>query len=358
MTMNDTLHIIEDALINSVQISGLVLVMMMMIESLNRNSNGTFFKDIRKNKKAGVLLSAALGAIPGCLGGFATVSLYSKHIVSFGALVAMMIASSGDEAFVMMATTPRAALVTSVILFGVGTVIGLAVDQFMKQHDIHPGKSSTLHAHHHCDKDCPGSTARNISVKRVTLFCAVLAFIIYLVGGIFGFGHNHSAASEVAGMNLDLFDEAWMNVVFGILSIYVLVTIVKASDHFIDEGLWKHVVVRHLPSIFLWTFGILTGLGLVMAHYDISAWISDNTELMILLAAAIGLIPESGPHLVFVTLFASGVIPFPVLLASCISQDGHASLPLFAENKKAFLVAKAINFIAALAVGFIGTLFV
>ena len=64
---------------------------------------------------------------------------------------------------------------------------------------------------------------------------------------------------------------------------------------------------------------------------------------MILLAIVIGLIPESGPHLVFVTLFASGVIPFPVLLANSIVQDGHASLPLLADSKASFLKAKAIK---------------
>ena len=54
---------------------------------------------------------------------------------------------------------------------------------------------------------------------------------------------------------------------------------------------------------------------------------------------------------IFVTLFAAGVIPAPVLIASCISQDGHASLPLLAESKGAFIRAKAINCVVALIVG-------
>ena len=73
---------------------------------------------------------------------------------------------------------------------------------------------------------------------------------------------------------------------------------------------------------------------------------------MILLATLIGIIPESGPHMIFVTLYAAGIVPLPVLLASCISQDGHASLPLIAESKTDFLKAKIINCIVALAVGF------
>ena len=73
---------------------------------------------------------------------------------------------------------------------------------------------------------------------------------------------------------------------------------------------------------------------------------------MILLATAIGIIPESGPHMIFVTLYAAGVVPMPVLLASCISQDGHASIPLLAESKRSFIWAKLINCAVALLVGF------
>ena len=56
--------------------------------------------------------------------------------------------------------------------------------------------------------------------------------------------------------------------------------------------------------------------------------------------------------MIFVTLYASGIVPLPVLLASSISQDGHSSLPLLAESKKSFAVAKLINFVIALIVGY------
>ena len=101
----------------------------------------------------------------------------------------------------------------------------------------------------------------------------------------------------------------------------------------------------------MWTLGTLVLVGVLTSFFDISTWISDNTILMIFLAALIGVIPESGPHLVFVSLYASGVVPLPVLLASCISQDGHASLPLLAQSRRSFLMAKAINVLVAYAVG-------
>ncbi|MCK4823782.1 hypothetical protein KA005_48965, partial [bacterium] len=76
----------------------------------------------------------------------------------------------------------------------------------------------------------------------------------------------------------------------------------------------------------------------------------------LLIAIFIGIIPESGPHLVFVTLYAEGMIPFSILLASSISQDGHGSLPLLAESKKGFLTVKSVNMIFALLAGLTGYL--
>ena len=99
-------------------------------------------------------------------------------------------------------------------------------------------------------------------------------------------------------------------------------------------------------------------LGIGLQYVDIDRWISDNTILMILLATAIGIIPESGPHMIFVTLFAAGVVPFPVLLASSISQDGHSSIPLLAESKKSFFWAKTINCAVALVAGLVAMLFI
>ena len=164
-------------------------------------------------------------------------------------------------------------------------------------------------------------------------------------------GHNHSHD----GFNL--LSEDWMNVLFAGLSVIILFVLLFASDHFVDEHLWKHIIRKHLPTIFAWTFGVLLVLGIALQYVDIKDWTSTNTALMILLATLVGIIPESGPHLIFLTLYASGAVSFPVLLASSISQDGHASIPLLAESKKSFIWAKLINCIVALLAGFTAMLF-
>ena len=89
---------------------------------------------------------------------------------------------------------------------------------------------------------------------------------------------------------------------------------------------------------------------------DINGWIANNMFVVLAVALLIGIIPESGPHLVFVTLFASGTIPFSILLASSIVQDGHGMLPLLAESKRGFLSVKAVNLVFGAIAGIIGLL--
>ena len=65
--------------------------------------------------------------------------------------------------------------------------------------------------------------------------------------------------------------------------------------------------------------------------------IKSNTFATLMLAVLIGIIPESGPHLVFVSLFTKGAIPFSILPASSIVQDGHGMLPLLVVSKRSLI---------------------
>ena len=113
------------------------------------------------------------------------------------------------------------------------------------------------------------------------------------------------------------------------------------------------MVKKHLPRIFLWTFGALLVMQLLESHLDVHAWIHDNTLLVMLIAVLIGIIPESGPHLIFVTMYASGTLPFSILLASLIVQDGHGMLPMLAISRRGFLVVKGINIIIGALAGWL-----
>ena len=350
----DIADILIDALRAAVLITGMVVIMMMMIESLNISSSGRFFQRLQGSKFGQIVLSALLGWIPGCMGGLASVSLFSHGMISFGALVAMLIATAGDESFVMLTLFPGKALLISAVCLAVGIATGVIIDYLGPKVGLKPltlkacghmelHEEDTHHEHEHKRK-------RSFSWKRVVLFAGIALYIAALASGMLEHEHEGAEGHDEHGFNL--LSEDWMNMLFAGLSVIMLAVAAFGSDHFVEGHLWSHVIARHVPKIFAWTFGVLVLLGFITEVFDISSWISANTALMILLATLIGIIPESGPHLIFVTLFAAGVIPAPVLLASCISQDGHASLPLLAESKGAFLRAKAVNCIVALIIGF------
>ena len=120
--MNAFFTILLTALRGAILISGLVVVMMMVFEGLNVSTRGRLFPVLAKSGTGQVLLSGFLGAVPGCVGGFAAVSLYTHRLVGFGALLAMLVATAGDEAFMMLALFPSKALPLFLFLLLLGIV--------------------------------------------------------------------------------------------------------------------------------------------------------------------------------------------------------------------------------------------
>ena len=264
-----------DILKESVVLSLIVIALMFAIEAFNFTSKGRLLEFLHKSRAGQILSSAVLGAIPGCVGGYFSVSMYSKKMFTFGALLAMAVATTGDEAFVMLAMYPK----TAVAIFGGLLALGIGAGFLIDARNPH------YIAKDAAECDCPDP--------------------------------DHTLTNEHK-------------------------TLKHRFIHTLKHGL----------KIFIWTFCIMAAVEILQNFVDLEAWVSDNTALMVLLAVLIGCIPSSGPHLVFVTMFASGVLPLSVLLANCISQEGHAGLPLIAASRKDFLKIKAFKCVLALVVGF------
>ena len=153
--------------------------------------------------------------------------------------------------------------------------------------------------------------------------------------------HNHSHGGEAD----------WIRIILIVLFVTILIIVVVAEEHFLEEHLWQHVIKVHLPKIFLWTFGVILCLTIINNFVNIHEIIDSKPFIVLLVAILIGLIPQSGPHLIFLILFANGDLPLGIFLANCIVQDGHGALPLLAESRKAFFVSKGIKVVIAILVG-------
>jgi hypothetical protein len=114
---------------HAIMITGFVFVMMLVIEYVNVQTKGMWTKLVSASKWQQYLIAALLGAIPGCLGAFTIVALFTHRLISFGALVTAMIATSGDEAFVMLAMFPEKAILITLLLFIIGIGAGVLTDK-------------------------------------------------------------------------------------------------------------------------------------------------------------------------------------------------------------------------------------
>lgn len=332
--------------LKAIMISGFVFIMMVAIEYINVQSKGLWQKHLSGNKFKQYLIAGILGAIPGCLGAFTIVALFSHQLVSFGVVVTTMIATSGDEAFVMFAMFPKEATLLTVILLVTGVVAGYITDKFYHPKRIYNDFSKNnlvLHNEEECkcfEKDKIMSYLFNPSINRLATAIGIISLMAGLATGLL------SGKAEM-----------WVKTTLMFAFSFALFIVLTVPDHFLKKHIWDHIVKVHLPRIFLWVFGILLIMHILDLFLNVENWITNNMITVLIIAVLLGIIPESGPHMIFVTLFAAGTIPFSILLASSISQDGHGMLPMLAESKKTFFAVKIINMIYALVVGGVGFFF-
>ncbi|MGD9489696.1 MAG: putative manganese transporter [Calditrichaceae bacterium] len=334
----EILKIIEHALM----ITSFVFIMMLLIEYINVQTRGNWQESLKKSRWGQYLLSAFLGSVPGCLGAFTVVSLYSHRVVSFGALVTAMIATSGDESFVMFSMFPRQALWLTVILFFAGIAAGYVTDMLYKKQDLLldlENHNLPIHKPEVCHCFPSGEILRqlkNSTLPRALLIGIFGLFLFFMISGSIG----------PAAWN-------WKKITFTGGAVFGLFVVSTVPDHFLEQHLWQHVLKKHLPRIFIWTFAVLLILHYMENYIDVKPWIQENYFQVLIIAILVGIIPESGPHLVFVTLYAAGSLPFSILLASSIVQDGHGMLPMLAVSRKGFLLVKGINILVGLIIGLI-----
>ncbi len=336
------LELILESFNESFVIIGFVFVFMILIEYINVKTEGIWQNLLFKKKINQYLVAAILGGIPGCFGAYISVALFSHRIFSLGAIVSTMIATSGDEAFILLAKLPYTGIAIMIILMILGIITGYTVDKipalksnkFLQDFEKHkfPFHEEDQHNHSH---DYNDNKNKKPYSKRILITTAIILLISLLSMGI-TIGEEH----------------IWVRMILIVSSILALIVILITPAHFVEEHIWKHIIKKHLPKIALWTFIILLSLEIIFHFFDTGSLISDNMILVLLLAVFIGIIPQSGPHLVFITLFVQGTIPLSILVANSISQDGHGMLPLLAESKKSFIIIKIINILVAAVTGF------
>ncbi|ADJ14630.1 putative manganese transporter [Halalkalicoccus jeotgali] len=371
-----------------VQVGAFVAITVVLFSYLQYRTGGRLVERLERNERAQPLIGALLGLTPGCGGAIVMMPLYVRGSVSFGTVVATLIATAGDSAFVLLALAPEAALYAYGISFGAAIVSGYAIDRFglgVGRVDravarlrptatdggvvsgtaganpaANPGHEydGVACSHDHSRKREPGFMTWLSHAAHVawwaTALVALIAGTVYLLRG----------APDVAMTVAPTFEGAFT--VAGITGSILSVYLYAVGRRYIGEGGVGHVresfhsaydtfqhAAMETSFVTVWVIAgyLLYEYVVQFGNVDIAAFAAAAGLLAPVGGALLGLIPGCGPQIVLAGVYAEGAIPFSALTANAISQDGDALFPLIAMDKTAAIVASIYTTVPALVVG-------
>ena len=330
-------ELVISTLKQSLMITAFVMIMMVVIEYINIQSKNRWAESLRKSPLLQIVVAALLGITPGCMGAFTVVTLYTHRMMGFAALVTVMIATSGDESFVMFALFPGKALLINAILLCISIAVGWIIHSFSRRRKLKKPHGFVIHEHEYCN--CFSRSMILPQLKAMSFERALLLLFALIITTLI--------LTRVIGQP----EWNWEKITFLAGSFFLLFVFATVPEHFLKEHLYNHVLKKHLLRIFLWSWGAFILLYFIQSNIMLNQLMQNNVYVILLIAVLLGIIPESGPHLVFVTFFSRSLLPFSILLANSIVQDGHGMLPLLAESRKDFVRVKLLNMLVGLLVG-------
>ncbi|MCD6495700.1 MAG: arsenic efflux protein [Candidatus Aenigmarchaeota archaeon] len=277
----DLAKIFTGSLTESVQITLIIFVLMVIVEFLVLKFKGRFLNFLKKNRLVKYVTASFFGIIPGCIGSFAMDSMYMTGLLGFGGITATMIATSGDEAFLMLGMAAKGEISWSIVLGMTALlfVLGIA-GAFM---------------------------ADTVSRKTKMKFCEKCAI-------------TYHPKNEFQ------------------------------TGHFLKEHIVNHIVKKHIWKIFIWIFAAIFVIQMLEGQIDLHLT-GISMFYVLFIASLIGVLPISGPNVFLIVMFSHGMIPFSVLLANSIIQDGHGLLPIIGFSLDDALKIKVFNFAFGLSIG-------
>ncbi|MDR1792033.1 MAG: putative manganese transporter [Bacteroidales bacterium] len=362
--INNILNVIPSAL----SIVLLITMMMILTEFINLKINNSRWLNKPLHPLIQVVIASLIGLLPGCAGIFVVASLFIHRKVLLPALWAACVTSFGDEVFFMWSLIPAQTVYIVFILFLLAVSTGWlfylipAFNRFLQPKETQCADTFNHHCHNELEKK--GVKKSHTTALKI-LFCAVLlSFSIFCILGLVTedghFAHYApiSAISE-AQMHTAETGHHWENIVFAAIALLCATLIAFAKPHFFKEHIVRHILYKHLPKIILWVFLVMLVIAILTQLIDLQYFISIQQSHYILLAIAllVGLIPQSGPHLIILFMYLNGWVPFSVLLANTIVQEGHGGLVLLAFDAKKYAWIKIAKFAIAAVIGFCGIYF-
>ncbi len=296
-----------------------------------------------------VPLAAFLGALPGCGGAIIVMTQYITGRVRFGSMVAVLIATMGDAAFLLLAREPLTGLAIFVLSLVVGTVSGYVVDAIHNADFLRPKAPGAVDHFADKDQDQPllGSLLRRgwLMLLGPGMILGVLAAAQIETDAFFGSLAVYGPTMMIGFVGGALCILMWLAQPGPAMG---FATAVRPDDPVSNR------VIADTNFVTVWVVGgFLAYESLIyFTGFDLKSYFQAVAALAPLLGVIVGFLPGCGPQVVVTTLYLNGVVPLSAQLGNAISNDGDALFPAIALAPGAAIVATLYSAVPALLVGY------
>ena len=367
-----------------------VAAMVLLFSWLQYVTAGRFVAWIRENKRFQPAIGALMGLTPGCGGAIIVMPMYARGYVTYGTVIATLIATLGDAAFVLIgAVFQNSAFLTPVIAvhatsFIVAVVWGYGVDslevtpsspvgrfgpKFGSSEPLGEDAAREMEGKGSVIEDMPREVPDGLGYRiihqgyRVWWAITAVGFCLAILLLIWYSQDPEYAPELVWDPTTRDGLVTWVGFIGTSLSIILYVS----SKNFLGDdteatigdklnSLDETLVHAASETAFV-TFWVLIAylafeFGMIASGISEADLAEQGAGIgAVFVAAAVGLIPGCGAQIIAISAYVEGVISFPALVANAISQDGDALFPLLVRHKVASIWATIHTTLPAIIVG-------
>jgi len=317
---------------------GFTLIVFIGLDSLTNFNVDSF---LEKTKKIHVPLASLLGAIPGCGGAIIVVTQYIQGRISFGSLVAVLTATMGDAAFLLLAIEPS----TGLLIFSLGIIVGTFSGYLV---DIIHGKSFMLP---NSKIEVEFENLKKTFVSKFNLFWVILFLPGFILGIILAFQIDIDDIFSLPFNLITIVGSAG-----AILSIFMW-SLNPLSDFQCSTDKSRGFTSRVIDTTNFVTTWVISGflvfeIFMYFTSFDLKVFFDLWLPFVPLVAILFGFLPGCGPQIVVATFYLNGYIPLSAEIGNAISNDGDALFPAIALAPKAAILATLYSAIPAIIVAY------
>ena len=291
-----------------------------------------------KTKKFHVIMASLLGALPGCGGAIVVVTQYIQGRISFGSLVAVLTATMGDAAFLLLAAEPFTGLFIFALSASVGALTGYIVDKIHGESYLQGNSKLKVEF----------EKLKKTFVSKFNIFWTLIFLPGFVIGIFVAFQQDLDQILKIPdGFSL----VASLGLAGATLSIFMW-SLNPLSDFQCSTDRTRNLLSRVVDTTNFVTTWVICGflvfeIFMYITSYDLKTFFEIWLPFLPMMAIFFGFLPGCGPQIVVTTFYLNGFIPLSAEIGNAISNDGDALFPAIALAPKAAVIATLYSAIPA-----------